>query len=228
MKNKMFDKVIREAKYIDLGEHLRIALSYELNFEPSDSKKCFVYNDNMKKKSPVYKAARKLYDKGYTEYYIYGKYADRWKDNLEKINKDRREIQLVLHNKGAMDMSLDIAATIQANPEENIFVLTDYEYVSWLIKNFLSDILAGKRNVRVDDWLKFRKGYEFIYQGKDAIVVAGLKKCYGGFLNNLYSYDSFGDFYYEKIFNGRDFEQIWSEIRHEVDIKEKENIKKIK
>lgn len=224
----MFDKVVREAKYIDFGEHLRLALSYELNFEPSDAKKCFIYNDNVRKKSPVYKAARKLYDKGYTEYYVYGKYADRWKNNLDKINKDKREIKLAIHNKGVMDIGLDIAAAIKADSEENIFVLTDYDYVSWELKNFLDEILKDKRTVRVKDWLKFRKGYEFLYHGKDAIVVAGLKKCYGGFLNNLYAYDCFGDFYYKKIFNGKDFEQIWNEIRDEIDRKEAENLKKIK
>lgn len=222
----MFDKVVREAKYKDYG-NVHLALTRELNFEPSDAKKCFVYNDDMKKKSPVYKAARKLYEKGYTQFYVYGKYADRWKDNLEKINKDKRELKLVLHSSGVTDITFDIASSIKDDPDENIFVLTDYEYVSWHIERFLDEILNDKRTVRVKDWRKFRKGYEFRYRGKDAIVVAGLKKCYGGYLHNLHSYDSFSKFQFDKIFNDKDFEQVWSEVREDVDRKEAENLKKI-
>ena len=72
----------------------------------------------------------------------------------------------------------------------------------------MNDISSGNSQFTVDDWAKFRAGFEFIYNEKDAIVSV----CEGvilGYLGEEVEYDTIIEAFMDKIFDGKSFNQIY-------------------
>ncbi|WP_459129736.1 hypothetical protein [Guggenheimella bovis] len=91
------------------------------------------------------------------------------------------------------------------------WMLSDDEYFTDYLLEDLERIFSGKSAFTPYDWQKFRSGFEFKYQGKDAIVSI-LDGIVIGFLGEEMHFDSmFKGFHYE-LFFGKSFYDIWEEI----------------
>ena len=105
-------------------------------------------------------------------------------------------------------MSYNIAMFATLKPESKNFVFSDDEYFTeYLIKD-MNDIFSGETPFTPYDWQKFKRGFEFTYNGKDAIISVS-DDIVIGFLGDEKTFETIYNGFNDKIFDGKSLVEIW-------------------
>lgn len=199
-------------------DNICLCFTLDLIFEPIESKRCFIVAGLNRSMQWIYPAAQKLYSAGYKHYFIFGDYCNIWKDALELLYEGDQDLDIYANEHIYFTFEHEIAMQAKVNKDEDIFLLCDDRFYASLLR-YISDVVEDEV-ITVEDWIKFKKGCEFNYKGKDAIVVLGKEKTYAGFLNNIKEYDSFDDMSKNAKFDGNRFREVWKEVKKQNNINE--------
>lgn len=110
-----------------------------------------------------------------------------------------------------MRMVYDLAMLAILKPDSVNYVVSDDEYFTEYLVKDLQDIYSDRSHFTVYDWKKFRDGFEFVYNDKDAIVSYS-KQLQIGFLGQEKKFNSIEKGFKNKIFDGKNLFEIWEEV----------------
>lgn len=185
--------------------------SHDMKFDAFPGDHCFIIGHHIKSKSILEEAVDNLLKAGFTYFNIFGQQANLWAEAILIKGRGERQIQVEKSSVDRMRMSYDLAMLARLKEKSINFVISDDEYfTSYLIED-LQDIFSGKSKFTLLDWKKFRAGYEFNYAGKDAIISVSTDVLIG-FLGKEKNFSSMDKAFRDKLFDGKNFYEIWSEI----------------
>ena len=185
--------------------------SHNLKFDYFQGDHCFIIGNHLKEKSIIEEAADKLVKGAFNYYNIFGQQANLWEEAIYSKANHRRQIHLESNNVDSVKMTYDLAMLSMIKPKSINFLISDDEFFTeYLIKD-LYVILSGKSRFTPFDWQKFRSGYEFIYNCKDAIISISDDILIGYLGQEKIFKNSYKAFSY-KLFDGKDFYEIWKDI----------------
>lgn len=202
-----------------INDNICVHDSHNMNFETIKAKRLFLIVHHTKDERRANEAVQKIISANYDYIGIFGEMAPIWKKAIEKFYDNKKDIKIEITKTELMQMSYDIAMYSKLYPDEKIFLVSDDEFFTEIAEDILK-IIDGTSTFTVEDWIKFKKGCEFNYKGKDAIVVLGKEKTYAGFLNNIKEYDSFDDMSKNAKFDGNRFREVWKEVKKQNNINE--------
>lgn len=200
-----------------INDNICVHDSHDMNFKTIKVKRLFLIVHHTKNERRVNEAAQKIISANYDYISIFGEMAPIWKKAIEKFNDNKKDIEIEITKTELMQMGYDIAMYSKLYSDEKIFLVSDDEFFTEIAEDILR-IIEGTATFTVEDWIQFKKGCEFTYKGKDAIVVLGKEKTYAGFLNNIKEYDSFDDMSKNAKFDGNRFREVWKEVKKQNNI----------
>lgn len=201
-----------------INDNICVHDSYDMNFDIVKAKRLFLIAHHTKDERRVTKAAEKIAKANYEYISIFGEQAELWKDAIEDFSKGNEDLKIESSKTELSQMSYDIAMYSKTDHSTKNFLLSDDEYFTEIAEDILK-IIKGESIFTVEDWMLFKKGYEFTYNGKDAIVVIKKDGIYIGYLNNVRIFKSLYDLYKinNNIFDGKSFVSVWKEVKSQIE-----------
>ena len=197
-----------------INDNICVHDSHKMNFETIKAKRLFLIVHHTKDERQVNEAAQKIISENYDYIGIFGEMALIWKKAIEKFNDNKKDIEIEITKIELMQMGYDIAMYSKLYLDEKIFLVSDDEFFT-VVANDILRIIEGTGTFTVEDWIKFKKGYEFNYNGRDSIVVIKKDGIYLGYLSDLRKFSSLYDLFKinNEIFDGKAFIEIWKEVK---------------
>ncbi|MGR7839932.1 hypothetical protein ACU68U_02550 [Finegoldia sp. P3-F-LR] len=130
-----------------------------------------------------------------------------WKNAINNLSNDD-SIRIESSKVARIEMAYNLCMMSKLHPNRTNLIISNDEYFTEYLVEDVNDISSGNSRFTVDDWAKFRAGFEFIYNGKDAIVSV----CEGvilGYLGEEVEYDTIMEAFMDKIFDGKSLNQIY-------------------
>ena len=204
-----------------INDNICVHDSHKMNFETIKAKRLFLIVHHTKDERQVNEAAQKIISENYDYIGIFGEMALIWKKAIEKFNDNKKDIEIEITKIELMQMGYDIAMYSKLYLDEKIFLVSDDEFFT-VVANDILRIIEGTGTFTVEDWIKFKKGYEFNYNGRDSIVVIKKDGIYLGYLSDLRKFSSLYDLFKinNEIFDGKAFIEIWKEVKKQNNINE--------
>lgn len=201
-----------------INDNICVHDSYDMNFDIVKAKRLFLIVHHTKDERRVTKAAEKIAKANYEYISIFGEQAALWKAAIEDFSKGSEDLKIESSKTELSQMSYDIAMYSKTDPSTKNFLVSDDEYFTEVAEDILK-ITKGESIFTVEDWMLFKKGYEFIYNGKDAIVVIKKDGIYIGYLNDVRRFKSLYDLYKinNNIFDGKSFVSVWKEVKSKIE-----------
>lgn len=202
-----------------INDNICVHDSHDMNFKTIKVKRLFLIVHHTKNERRVNEAAQKIISANYDYISIFGEMAPIWKKAIEKFNDNKKDIEIEITKTELMQMGYDIAMYSKLYSDEKIFLVSDDEFFTEIAEDILR-IIEGTATFTVEDWIKFKKGYEFNYNGRDSIVIIKKDGIYLGYLNDLRKFKSLYDLYKidNAIFDGKSFIAIWKEVKKQNNI----------
>lgn len=159
--------------------------------------------------------ARTLRKKGYRYFNIFGQEDLLWKEAILRSFSGEELPEIHTSKVAREEQAYALALLSQTRPSRINFVLSDDEFFTDYLMEDVQNILSGNAPFSLSDWQEFLHGYEFRYHGKDAILSLFSQGIVVGFLGKEKSYDSMWEAFQERVFDGRNFYDIWDELRNQ-------------
>ena len=185
--------------------------SRDMRFDVFKGEHCFIIGHHIKSKDVLEDSAKNLILAGYTYFNIFGEQADLWAKSILSKSELKGQIKIETSKIDNMKIVYDLAMLSKLKSRSVNFVVSDDEYFTEYLVEDLQDIFSGKSRFTPYDWQKFRDGFEFVYNGKDAIVSVS-KETTIGFLGLENRFSGVAKGFRAKLFDGENFLEIWDEI----------------
>lgn len=184
--------------------------SSDFDIDPISGENCFIISNNINNRFMIEKTVNKLITSGFKYFFIFGEYANLWEELIYSISKEENHIEVEVSKLDLMKLAYDLGVNISFKYNSVNYLISDDEYLTEYIIEYLDDIMNENTLFTPSDWKKFRDGYEFTYHDKDAIISIG-EELMIGFLGNekMFSYTDKG--INAGILDGKSFAVIWIE-----------------
>ena len=194
-----------------LWDNICVMDSHNMNFDPPLGDNCFIIGHHIKKKYILEESVNKLLMAGFKFFNIFGEQAYLWAETIHMKTKLNRQIQVEASEVDRLRMSYNLAMLATLKPKSINFVVSDDEYFTEYLIEDLHDIFCGEFQFTPHDWRKFRDGFEFNYNGKDAIISVS-NDVLIGFLGEEKIFSTIDEGIRYKLFDGKSFNEIWRDI----------------
>lgn len=181
--------------------------SYDMDILPRKGDNCFLIVHHFTDQSIIVKLVKSLLQNGYKYFDIFGEQAIVWKNAINS-QSNNNSIRIEASKVARNEMAYNLLMMSKLNPNQINLVISNDEYFTEYLVEDVNDISNGNSQFTVDDWAKFRAGFEFIYNGKDAIVSVS-EGVILGYLGEEVEYDTIMEAFTAKIFDGKSFNQIY-------------------
>lgn len=181
--------------------------SYDMDISPTKGDNCFLIVHHFTDKSIIDKLAKNLLQNGYKYFNIFGEQAIVWENAINSQFHDD-SIRIESSKVARIEMAYNLCMMSKLHPNRTNLIISNDEYFTEYLVEDVNDISSGNSRFTVDDWAKFRAGFEFIYNGKDAIVSV-FEGVILGYLGEEVEYDTIMEAFMDKIFDGKSFNQIY-------------------
>lgn len=185
--------------------------SHDMQFDVFKGEHCFIIGHHIKSKDILEESAKNLILAGYTYFNIFGEQSDLWAESIISKSEHKRQIKIESSKIDRIKMVYDLAMISKLKSKSVNFVVSDDEYFTEYLLEDLQDVFSGNAKFTPYDWKKFRDGFEFTYNGKDAILSIS-KETIIGFLGLENRFASVDKGFRAKLFDGKSFIEIWDEI----------------
>lgn len=185
--------------------------SHDMNLEPQSGDHCFIIGHHVKHQSVLDRAAKILIMGGFCYFNIFGEQAELWEEAILKKAEKKDLPQIETSKVAREEMSYNLAMLATLKPGSMNYVFSDDEYFTEYLVQDVQDIVSGKSKFTPYDWQKFRRGFEFNYHGKDAIISIS-NGVVVGFLREAKSFRTIMEGFRYELFDGKSFNEIWEEI----------------
>lgn len=131
---------------------------------------CFIIGHHIREQYIIDNSVKNLLNGGFNYFNIFGEQSNLWAKaiDMQAIDQNVVTIEKSKVDRNAMPYNLAMYATLE--PESRNFVFSDDEYFTEYLIEDMNDIFSGETPFTPCDWQKFKCGFEFTYNGKDAIV----------------------------------------------------------
>lgn len=194
-----------------ISKNICVLDSYDMNIEPIFGDHCFIIGHHRKPRHILENTAETLLNSGFKYFNIFGQQANLWAEALISKNNSQKKIYIETTTIDNMRMVYDLAMLAILKPDSVNYVVSDDEYFTEYLVKDLQDIYSDRSHFTVYDWKKFRDGFEFVYNDKDAIVSYS-KQLQIGFLGQEKKFNSIEKGFKNKIFDGKNLFEIWEEV----------------
>ncbi len=182
------------------------------NLKISKGHSCFIIGHHVKDKIKIQKISNLLLEKGYEKFFVFGEQALLWTRILYKYTKNNPAIRIEASKIANEELAYNLAFISEEFPKlDNLVISDDFYFTEYLVKDY-ENIIKGEYTFSVNDWKKFRQGFEFQYNNKDCILSIN-DGILIGFLGKEKLYPDIVIAFKEEIFDGHSFEEIWDDIR---------------
>ena len=169
---------------------------------------CFIIGHHIRDQYKIDNSVINLLNGGFNYFNIFGEQSNLWAKaiDMQAINQNVVTIEKSKVDRNAMPYNLAMYATLE--PESRNFVFSDDEYFTEYLIEDMNDIFSGETPFTPYDWQKFKCGFEFTYNGKDAIVSVS-DDVVVGFLGEEKTFKTIYKGFNDKIFEGKSLVEIW-------------------
>lgn len=197
-----------------IWQNICVRYSRDMSFDAFPGDHCFIICHHVKSKSILEEAWDNLIRAGFKYFNIFGQQANLWAETILNKNKQKNQIKLETSKVDRMRMSYDLAMLSKFKAKSINFVISDDEYFTEYLIEDVCDMLSGNSEFTPYDWKKFRDGYEFNYNEKDAVISIS-EDTLIGFLGKEKRIESIEKAFRLRIFDGKSFYEIWRELPKE-------------
>lgn len=169
---------------------------------------CFIIGHHIREQYIIDNSVKNLLNGGFNYFNIFGEQSNLWAKaiDMQAIDQNVVTIEKSKVDRNAMPYNLAMYATLE--PESRNFVFSDDEYFTEYLIEDMNDIFSGETPFTPYDWQKFKCGFEFTYNGKDAIVSIS-DDVVVGFLGEEKTFKTIYKGFNDKIFEGKSLVEIW-------------------
>lgn len=169
---------------------------------------CFIIGHHIREQYIIDNSVKNLLNGGFNYFNIFGEQSNLWAKaiDMQAIDQNVVTIEKSKVDRNAMPYNLAMYATLE--PESRSFVFSDDEYFTEYLIEDMNDIFSGETPFTPYDWQKFKCGFEFTYNGKDAIVSIS-DDVVVGFLGEEKTFKTIYKGFNDKIFEGKSLVEIW-------------------
>ena len=195
-----------------IWENIYLLDSHDMQMDLVQGNHCFLIGHHVELPSTINETSTKLVEGGFRYFNIFGEYAHLWEETISMKAGPGATLEIEANTVDREEMSYTLATLATLKPEAINFVLSDdYCFSEYLLED-LHDIFSGKARFSPYDWQRFRSGFEFKVHGKDAIISV-YNGVVVGFLGEEMTFDTIEKGFRYKLFDGKNFKEIWEEIQ---------------
>lgn len=192
-------------------QNICIKDSHVMNFEPISGDNAFIISHHVRDKLKIERSVKSLLENGFRYFNIFGEFSDLWAKDISIRTKTSNKIKIEASKIEMSRMVYDLAMMNILKPDMTNYVISDDEYFTEYLVEDLEKLISGKSLITPYDWIKFKDGFEFSYNKKDAIISVS-NDIMIGFLGAEKSFDSIYDAFSYKLFDGKSLYEIWPEV----------------
>lgn len=172
---------------------------------------CFIIGHHIREQYIIDNSVKNLLNGGFNYFNIFGEQSNLWAKaiDMQAIDQNAVTIEKSKVDRNAMPYNLAMHATLE--PESRNFVFSDDEYFTEYLIEDMNDIFSGETPFTPYDWQKFKCGFEFTYNGKDAIVSVS-DDIVIGFLGEEKTFKTIYKGFNDKMFDGKSLVEIWEAL----------------
>lgn len=169
---------------------------------------CFIIGHHIREQYIIDNSVKNLLNGGFNYFNIFGEQSNLWAKaiDMQAIDQNVVTIEKSKVDRNAMPYNLAMYATLE--PESRNFVFSDDEYFTEYLIEDMNDIFSGETPFTPYDWQNFKCGFEFTYNGKDAIVSVS-DDIVIGFLGEEKTFKTIYKGFNDKMFDGKSLVEIW-------------------
>lgn len=169
--------------------------------ELKNTKFLFIYTFEDFNEKFANKFAKEIAKNNIEKIYIDGSLSDKWKNIILKFNENLKN--KIYTNDSFIQLTNELNMICYYNQDFEILVYAHEFSLLDMIINLNDLIFKRARGICPQDWSLIKKGYEFKYHNKDAIVVMTWNRVIAGFLGEEKEYSNFYDASCDPIFDGK-------------------------
>lgn len=192
-------------------DNVYVVNDHNMTFEPITGQQCFIIGHHLKDLEIIEQGARKLVNNDFKYFNIFGKRATLWKNAIQKQTKDPNII-IEASEIANLEMAYNLAYYSTKHPEKTNFIISDDEYFTDYLLTDFERILNNVTRVTLEDWIAFKSGFEFKYNGKDAVVSVVYGDILIGYFGKLKRFDTISEAFDAKIFERKSLRRIVNEV----------------
>ncbi len=185
--------------------------SHDMKIGKYKGDNCFIIGHHIKDQYIIDNSVINLLNGGFNFFNIFGEQSNLWAKaiDMQAIDQNVVTIEKSKVDRDSMPYNLAMYATLE--PESRNFVFSDDEYFTEYLIEDMNDIFSGETPFTPYDWQKFKRGFEFTYNGKDAIISV-FDDIVIGFLGDEKTFKTIYKGFNDKIFDGKSLVEIWERL----------------
>ena len=181
---------------------------HDMKIDKYNGNNCFIIGHHIRDQYIINNSVKNLLNGGFNYFNIFGEQSNLWAKaiDMQVIDQNVVTIEKSKVDRNAMPYNLAMHAILE--PESSNFVFSDDEYFTEYLIEDMNDIFSGDTPFTPYDWQKFKCGFEFTYNGKDAIVSVS-DDIVIGFLGEEKTFKTIYNGFNDKMFDGKSLVEIW-------------------
>lgn len=170
---------------------------------------CFLITHHFQDIDVIREQVKNISKNGYHYVNIFGQHALLWKTELQAVLP--QSVKIEASTIALDELSYNLAMFSVLYPEtKNIVIGDDSEFLAAVLEDAYR-VINGHTLFSAHDWYRFKSGFEFNYNNKDAIISI-YDRVMLGFIGQEQEFDSISQAFYSHVFDDKTFNQVWREM----------------